>query len=177
MNIYTLAGMVTGVVISIIVVMILFRFMKKNKKAKFTYDERQVAQRGLAYKYAFFTLAGYNALYGIIDMALEKPWAEDLTGLMLGVCIAVAVHVGYSIWHECYFSMNEEPGKVIVMFAVIVAINGYIAYGQMRDGELIQNGMLTNNCANLVVAVLLLFIMAVLAIKWQVKKHEADEEE
>lgn len=177
MNIWTIAGMITGIIISIAVVAVLFRFVKKDKKQKFNYDERQIAQRGQAYKYAFFTLVGYNALYGIIDMILEKPWAEDLTGLMIGVCLAVVVHVAYSIWHECYFSMNEEPSKVIGMFAILVLCNGYIAYGQARDGELIQNGMLTNSCANLVVAVALCIIMIVLAAKWQAKKREESEEE
>ena len=177
MNFWESAGFVTGLIVSVIIIAILFRFIKKDKKQKFTYDERQIAQRGKAYKYAFFTLAGYNALYGIVDMMFEKPWAEDLTGLMIGVCLAVAVHVGYSIWHECYFSMNEEPNKVIAMFAIIVLCNAYIVHGQMRDGELIENGMLTNNCANLVVSVLLVYIIIILAAKWQIKKHEIDEEE
>ena len=123
MNGYMLAGTITGVILGLIIAAILLRFAKKDKKEKFTYDERQKAARGEAYKFAFFTLVIYNAAYGIIDMALEIKWTETLTGLMIGVCIAILVHVVYSIWHECYFSLNEEPKKVLLLFGIISVVN------------------------------------------------------
>ncbi len=60
MNGYMLAGTITGVILGLIIAAILLRFAKKDKKGKFTYDERQKAARGEAYKYAFFTLVVYN---------------------------------------------------------------------------------------------------------------------
>ena len=119
----------------------------------------------------------YNAAYGIIDMALEIKWTETLTGLMIGVCIAILVHVVYSIWHECYFSLNEEPKKVLLLFGIISVVNVLIAINQGIHGELIENGMLTNSCANLVVAVMFGIIMIALAIKTVLKKAEVEEED
>lgn len=177
MNGYMLAGTITGVILGLIIAAILLRFAKKDKKEKFTYDERQKAARGEAYKFAFFTLVIYNAAYGIIDMALELKWAETLTGLMIGVCIAILVHVVYSIWHECYFSLNEEPKKVLLLFGIISVVNVLIAINQGIHGELIENGMLTNSCANLVVAVMFGIIMIALAIKTALKKAEVEEED
>ena len=177
MNGYMMAGMIVGIAVAIIIVKGLLRFTKKNKKEKFTYDERQKAARGEAYKYAFFTLVIYNAAYGIFDMATGIKWTENLTGMMLGVCLAVLVHVVYSIWHECYFSMNEEPKKVLIIFGVICLVNVLIAVVQGLDGELIENGMLTNNLANLVVSVMFGVIMITLAAKWISKKNEIEEEE
>lgn len=177
MNIYMFAGAVTGLVVGLVIAAILLNLAKKNRKEKFTYDERQKAIRGEAYKIAFYVLVCYNAAYGLVDMVLEKPWAENLTGVMIGVCLAVTVHVVYSIWHECYFSMNEEPKRVLLLFGIISIINVVIAVGQGAHGKLIENGMLTNNCANLVVAIMFFCIMITLLVKWQVKKKEIDAEE
>lgn len=177
MNGYMLAGTITGVIIGLIIAAFLLRFTKKDKKEKFTYDERQKVARGEGYKYAFFVLIVYNAGYGILNMVLEHPWAEDLTGLMIGVCLAVLVHIIYSIWHECYFSMNEEPKRVLLLFGIISVVNIAIAINQGIHGELIENGMLTNNCANLVVAIMFGGIMIALAAKWFQKKNEVEEED
>ena len=177
MNGYLLAGTITGVVVGLVIAAVLMTFTKKNRKEKFTYDERQKIARGEGYKYAFFTLVIYNAVYGIIDMSLEKPWAESMTGVMIGICLAVLVHVVYCIWHECYFSMNEEPKRVLILFGIISVINVIIAVMQGRNGELIENGMLTNSCANLIVAIMFGVILIALAVKWSTKKAELEEED
>ena len=177
MNGYLLAGTITGVVVGLVIAAVLMTFTKKNRKEKFTYDERQKIARGEGYKYAFFTLVIYNAVYGIIDMSLEKPWAESMTGVMIGICLAVLVHVVYCIWHECYFSMNEEPKRVLIFFGIISVINVIIAVMQGRNGELIENGMLTNSCANLIVAIMFGVILIALAVKWSTKKAELEEED
>lgn len=176
MNGYMIAGFITGLVLAVILVKIAFRFIKKDKNEKFRYDERQKAVRGEAYKYAFFTLAVYNAVYGILDMILDKPWAETMTGVMIGVCLAVLVHISYSIWKGSYFSMNENPGRLIIFLVVIAVMNGAIGLKQGLEGELIESGMLTNNCANLVVAVMLVIVLAVMGFKAIAVKREAEEE-
>ena len=99
-----------------------------------------------------------------------------MTGVMLGICLAVLVHVVYCIWHECYFSMNEEPKRVLILFAIISVINVIITVRQGLAGELIENGMLTNQCANLMVAVMFGIIMVALAIKTLLKKREGEED-
>ncbi len=177
MNGYMLAGIITGVVLGLVVAAVLMRLTKKDKKEKFTYDERQKALRGVGYKYAFFTLVIYNVAYGILDMTLAVKWAETFTAMMIGVLLAVLVHVVYSIWHECYFSLNEEPKKVLILFGVIAVVNAIIAIMQGLNGELIVNGMLSNSCANLIVAIMFGAILIVLAAKSQQKKREAEEED
>ncbi len=177
MNGYMLAGIFTGVVLALVIAAVLMRFTKKDKKEKFTYDERQKAQRGVGYKYAFFTLIIYNVVYGILDMTLAVKWAETFTAMMIGVLLAVLVHVVYSIWNECYFSMNEEPKKVLILFGFISVVNIIIAVMQGVNGELIVNGMLSNSCANLLVAVMFGVILIALAAKSQQKKREVEEED
>lgn len=177
MNIYMAAGVVTGVVVGLIISAILLTMAKKNKKEKFTYDERQKIARGEAYKYAFYVLVIYNAVCGLLDMALEVRWAEEITVMLIGICLAVIVHVIYSIWHDCWFSMNEEPKRVLVIFGVVAVINVIVAVIQGLNGELIVNGMLSGYCANLVVAVMFFVILIALAIKACMKKKEFDAED
>lgn len=177
MDIYMMAGVVAGVIVGLVIAALILTMTKKNRKEKFTYDERQKAVRGEAYKFAFYVLICYNAAYGLVDMVLEKPWAENLAGMIIGICLAVLVHVVYSIWHECYFSMNEEPKRVLILFGIVSIINVIIAIGQGMRGELIEDGMLTNYCANLVVAIMFAVILVTLAVKWHQKKGEAEEED
>jgi undecaprenyl pyrophosphate phosphatase UppP len=92
---------------------------------------------------------------------------------MIGVCLAVVVHITYSIKHDCYFSMNEDPKRVKFFIAVLAVINGVIAVFQGLNGELIENGMLTNNCANLIVALVLAAVLVALITK----KYDDEEEE
>ena len=175
MNGYMIAGIITGMLVGFVLVAMGMKMTKKNKKEKFTYDERQAAARGVGYKYAFITLVIYNVVYGILDLVLAHPWAEDLTGLMIGVCLAVVVHISYSIRHDCYFSMNEDPKKVKALIAILTIINAAIAVIQGLNGELVQDGMLTNKCANLVVAIVLAAVLVALVINKQ--DEEIDEEE
>lgn len=176
MNGFMLAGVITGIVVGIVIAAIGMTFTKKNRKEKFTYDERQKVARGEGYKYAFYTLLIYNAGYACLDMALEGAWAEPMAAALIGIALAVLVHVIYCIWHECYFSMNEEPKRVLMFFGVISVINVIIAVMQGMDGELIENGMLTNQCANLIVAVMFGLIMIALAIKTALRNREEEED-
>lgn len=173
MNGYMIAGVITGLIVAFILVMVGMNFTKKNRKEKHTYDERQVAARGVGYKYAFITLIVYNVIYGLVDMMLPEPWAEDLTGLMIGVCLAAVVHIVYSIRHDCYISMNEDPKKYKIFIAVLAIINGVAAVFQGLNGELIEDGMLTNNCANLIVAL----VLAAVLVAMGTKKCDDEEED
>ena len=174
MNGFMLAGVITGIVVGLALAAVAMTWTKKNRGEKFTYDERQKVARGEGYKYAFYVLLIYLAGNACLEMALDKPWAEPMAAAMVGIAVAVLVHVIYCIWNECYFSMNEEPKKVLIFFGVISVINVIIAVMQGLEGELIENGTLTNQCANLVVAIMFGFIMIALAIKNATRKEEED---
>ena len=176
MNGFMLAGVITGVIAGLAIAAIAMVFTKKNRKEKFTYDERQKVARGEGYKYAFYVLLIYNVVYACLDMALYQSWAEPMAAAMIGIALSVLVHVIYCIWHECYFSMNEEPKRVLIFFAIISVINVIIAVRQGIAGELIENGILTNQCANLIVAIMFGIIMIALAVKTLLKKREVEED-
>ena len=177
MNGFMLAGVITGIVVGLVLVAVGLTFIKKDKKEKFVYDERQTAARGTAYKYAFFTLMIYNVILACVDIALDKPWAEPMAAEMIGICLALIVLVVYCIWHDCYFSMNEEPKKVMIFFGIVFILNAIIGVVAGVNGHLIESGMLTNQSANLIVAVLFGAVFAALAIRTATNKDEGEEED
>ena len=174
MNGIMFAGIVTGIVVGVVLALIGAKYTKKNKTEKFTYDERQQAVRGDGYKYAFYTLMIYNVIYACLDIVLDKPWAEPLAGVMVGICLALVVMVIYCIWNDCFFSLNEEPKKVLIFFGVITVINAIIAVIHGINGKLIVDGILTNNSANLIVAVMFGVVMIALAVRNTAGKEEED---
>ena len=174
MNGIMFAGIVTGIVVGVVLALIGAKYTKKNKKEKFTYDERQKAVRGDGYKYAFYTLMIYNVIYACLDIALDRPWAETFAGMTAGICLALVVMVIYCIWHDCYFSLNEDPKKVLIFFGIIAVINAIIAVIHGINGKLIMDGMLTNNSVNLIVAVMFGVVMIALAVRRAAGKEEED---
>ena len=177
MNGFMLAGIIAGVVVGLVIAAIGMTFTKKNRKEKFVYDERQTAARGTAYKYAFFTLMIYNVIFACVDIALEKPWAEPMAAEMIGICLALIVLVVYCIWHDCYFSMNEEPKKVLIFFGIVFVLNAIIGVIAGVNGYLIEGGMLTNQSANVIAAIMFGAVFAALAIRTATNKDDGEEED
>lgn len=168
------AGVVCGIIVGIILVVILLKITKTNGKIKCEFDERQEMIRGRGFKYGFYTLLIYDAVYGVVDLTVEKPYADNLLMLVIGIAISVVVYAGYAIWHESYFALNESPRKFLIAFAAVAVINLAIAGINAKRGILIQEGQLTWYGTNLVAGIMFLAIMLVLGVKLLVVKKEAD---
>lgn len=168
------AGVVCGIIVGIILVVILLKITKTNGKIKCEFDERQEMIRGRGFKYGFYTLLIYDAVYGVVDLTVEKPYADNLLMLVIGIAISVVVYAGYAIWHESYFALNESPRKFLIAFAAVAVINLAIAGINAKRGILIQEGQLTWYGTNLVAGIMFLVIMLVLGVKLLVVKKEAD---
>lgn len=140
-------------------------FTNKDRKLKCRYDERQKLVQGRAYKYAFFTLIFYYVFHTLSNVFFEKKWADDIFAMVLGICIAVGVNSFYCIWHEGYISLNENPKRVKIVFALLAIANFFMGATGWKKGLLVKDGMLTGYCSNIACASLLLFILAVLAAK------------
>lgn len=165
MNTTMLAGIICGFIVGIILVAMILRYTKTNGKVKCEYDERQEIIRGKGFKYAFFTLLIFNALYGMIDLTLERPVADNIVVLMTGIILSVLVYAGYAIWHECYFALNENPVKVLVSFGIISAVNFVLTGIYASEGWLVYDGKLTFYCTNFLAGMMFVVICAMLGLK------------
>lgn len=174
MNGTILVGVGLGVLAGLIFVAVILVMTKKDGSIKCKYDERQDCVRGKGFKFSFFTLMIYDAAYGLMGVAAEKPIMDEFTAMMLGICIAVAVYAIYCIWNEAYFSLNESPKRVLLAFAVIAAVNLLLGITNLSHGELVTNGMLNFKSTNLMCGILFFAIFLTLLLKKRKNNMEAE---
>lgn len=167
-------GIGCGLVFGGILTAIILKLTKNDGSVKCKYDERQTLVRGRGFKYGFFTLMVYDLIYGFLDMALERRYADNFTALFMGVCLGVLVYVSYCIWNEGYFSMNENPRRVLAAFAIIAVINFSVSAYPLTHDELLTDGMLTYHCTNLVCGLLFVVIFLELLVKWLMGRKEEE---
>lgn len=167
-------GCVIGVIVGIILVAFILKITKNDGTIKCKYDERQQFIQGKGFKYAFFTLVVYNLFYALVDSFLQREYIENSCAMFLGVVLGVAVYAGYCIKHEGYFSLNENPKRVIIAFAVIGIVNILISVVHIMHGRLIQNGVLQFEAINLICGILFIVILIEIGIKRRFNRKEAD---
>lgn len=160
-----IAGMAAGLVAGLIVAAIILKVTKTNGRMKCEYDERQSVIRGKGYKYGFFAFMICNFLHGMSYAAKISLPLDTGAFSVLSIIIAMAVQITYCIWNDAYFSMNENKGRVLSVFALIGIVNLSIGIFGLHEGGAIENGVLNFRCANLFCGVLFLFIFCVLFLK------------
>lgn len=174
MSIEYIIGVALGIFIGLIFVAIFLKITKKDGKMKCKYDERQMLARGKGFKYGFFTLMLYDFIYGVLDIAIEKPFVDSLVAMTIGVVLSIAVYVVYCIWKDAYISLNENPGRVLFSFAMIAIANFLIGIGSLIHGDAIEDGVLNYRIVNLICAILFVVIFIAFLIKRMVSKAEAE---
>lgn len=160
-----LLGVGTGVLVGILVIIFMLKITKKDGKMKCEYDERQAVLRGNGYKYGFFTIAIFNIIYWLVSMCLPVLPVDVGTAMVLSALIGVGVQVTYCIWHDCYFSLNENRRRVMVAFVFIGAVNIVLGLNNLLSGQAIENGVMNYRCVNLFCGLLFVEIFAVLLLK------------
>lgn len=169
-----LAGVLAGVGTGIILVALLLKFVRTDKRTKSVYDERQLQTRGDGFKYGFFTNIVYNAVLVLLYIADVKiPVAEEVI-LMFGVLGSVLVYVIYCIRKEAYISLNESASRLMIVFAVLGAVELFFGIMSCFEGTMIENGVVTFHAISLFCGIFLLIIFGVLFV--HMKSRAAEEE-
>lgn len=166
------AGMAVGIIVGIIILFFLLKFINSDKKLATRYDEKQIVERGKGYKYGFYAVLIYEALMCLIDNG-----ALPLTGFMihfLAIIIGALVQVSYCIWHDAYMGLNNNGRRYAAVLVVIALFNFFIGFMAIRSGEMLVNGVLQAQFANLICGVICLLIGVELFLK---KTADAKEEE
>lgn len=169
-----LTGVIIGAIIGIILVILILKLTKTDGDIKCKYDERQELVRGKGFKYAFFTLLFYNFAAACLTVAFEEIPIDSSGFLMIGVIIQLLVYVTYAIWNEAYFSLNENPKKVMVALALIGLFNLFLGICQMAEGRFLENGVLTFRSMNFFIGIVMIIIFLVLAVKQICRRREED---
>lgn len=169
-----IVGLLSGVLAGTVIVMVLLRWTREDRGRKCRFDERQELVRGRGFRYGFFTVTLSNIILAELQTVGERPFMDAEAAAFLSMLLGVLVHIGYCIWHEGYFALNENPGRMMVVFALLAVFNFAIFMVQLSHGEIIKNGVMTASAVNLWCAVEFLIIFVILFAK---KLHDREEAE
>lgn len=156
-------GFALGILIVAVLFAIIFvlasRWTKTNYFGTCKYDERQELVRGKGFKYGFFAVLIYNALYGALDSVFaERLPVETMTAMFIGILVGVLVHVCYCIWNEGYIALNENPKRLKILFAFIALLNLIVFVMNVLHGEVVVDGIYQNSIINLGCTIMFLVI-------------------
>ena len=172
-NSYRTAGLAVGIAVGLILVVIILRFVNRNKKVATEYDERQKQIRGEGYKIAFYAVLIYEAvmcaLAPLYDILPVEPYMLHALAIFFGVIVQVC----YCIWKGAYVGQNTNLPRFIVIMTIISLFNLFIAFMAWRNGYLIIDGKMQAQGVNLVCGLM----FAVIGLVGLIRKLTDREEE
>ena len=136
------------------------------------YDERQELVRGRAYTYGFFAFGIYNGIMSILSMGGVPIPAEQGVLFFVGIVIAGAVMITYSILKDGYFALNENRKTLLIIFCIVAIINFAGGMNNLHLGMVMREGKLALGSMNFFCCGLFLYIFVLLAAKSMMDKRE-----
>lgn len=166
-NQFVFLGLCCGFMVGILLVALLF----KKKVLDMTFDERQERVRGMAYKYAFFTLMIAAWIYGAADLILGR-WCDVLAGIALCVGASITVFAAICIVKDAYLGLKERPRVVMTLLTLLAVFNLGIGGVYLASGELVEDGVLTFRAVNPVLGAVTLVILIVYLVNVTAERKE-----
>lgn len=174
-NMGKLFGAIVGFAVGIILVIIVAKFANKNKKVKTEYDERQKLLRGEGYKYGFYAVLAYAAVTSLLGIAnVSLPMEPSVYGFSY-VFVGVVVDVGYCIFHDCYWGLNNNRVKWLLVMLFAAIINIITTVGAILNGEFFNNGMISSPGINMFCSLLLIILAVCVLIKSIIENGEVHD--
>lgn len=156
---------ICAVALGILLAGLIVTISRNQNAAAFKYDERQIAEQGKSYKYAFFTLLACFAVMMIVSDTLSK-YAETSLQIFVVLLIGAGVMLTHSVMHDAYFRLDESKRFYVIFFVFMTLFNGGIGILHIFRGEVFDEGLLCFvGCANLLCAVLSLYLLILILIK------------
>jgi len=168
------SGAAVGIALGLLVGLGFVAYLFHKKILDMHFDERQERARGKAYQYGFFTLLACLFVYGASDLALKR-WCDTLTGVTICAAAGLGVFAVTCILKDAYLSLREKPRQVMVLFALIAAVN--LGFGAMyySSGDLVEDGVLTFRAVNPILGVEVLVILIVYAVNHLLRARREEE--
>ncbi|BBF44933.1 hypothetical protein lbkm_3673 [Lachnospiraceae bacterium KM106-2] len=155
--------------IALVVVFILawiIKYKVRGGKCEDEYDERQIAARGSAYKYGFFTAILYMYFSMVIKLWLGHPWCAESLEAVIGICLSVIVFITVCIWKDAYVSFRRSTKSQCILVAIVGGLNLFVGIRDMMHPEKVIDGDMLNGVSpNLLIGVMFCFVGAVTLIK------------
>ena len=175
-GIFKSSGIAIGIFVGLVICVILFRYMNKDKKILTKYDERQIVARGKAYMYGFWAIVIAATIVMLLDMA-GIVIASSLTKYFFILFVGMIAQITYSIWHDAYYGINTNRKRFAVICIVAAICNLLGAIGPMIGGEFIKDGVVSDSGTNLLCFILMVTVGVELFIKSRKENTENGSEE
>ena len=172
-------GVAVGVIVGVIIVALIFTYNKKKTGSVVSgdFDERQKLLRGKAFQASFFAMLIFSFLYWVlVTLVLRRPLMEDGLSALICALVGVGVFGIDCIIRDAFFTVQNKPKNYIILFTATTISQIPAAINNLRDGTVIQNGVLTFLAVPIVCGVLFLSILTAIICKvLAMRKEDAEE--
>ena len=174
MKLLASAGLAFGIMVGLIVCVIFYKLTNSDKKVKASYDERQEAVRGKAYRYAFYTAMGLEAVAICLEAGdFQFPLGAHLVHFFIMLASLLVLCV-YCIWNGAYWGLNNNRKANNIIIAIAVGLNVFPVAMAVQNGGFSTQGSDSIPVFNLMVLVWLALIGAAAAVKKVIDSKEED---
>lgn len=160
-----LIGIFTGGIVGLIIAIILYLSSTIGESGPAEYDERQLISRGIAYKYAFYTMLVYYMLLFVCSTCEIVIPVESSILYLIGAVLGLEVMVTYCIWHDSYWALNQKRRGFMLIFMFVGVANTVTGVKRFSRGTLFADGILTGEAAPLIMGITFLWIGVVFGVK------------
>lgn len=136
------AGVLVGIGSAAVVIAVMAAVRKTQGRPKPEYDERQMAARGVAYRWAFLTLMLSLAVNTGVE-AIWGPWAKPGVSAWMMIFLSVGVFVVVCVRRDAYFAMAQDPKASLWLFGAVVVLQIPNIIITLRSGGFVEDGLLT----------------------------------
>lgn len=167
------AGVLVGIGSAAVVIAVMAAVRKKQGRPKPEYDERQMAARGVAYRWAFLTLMLSLAVNTGVE-AIWGPWAKPGVSAWMLIFLSVGVFVVVCVRRDAYFAVAQNPRTYLWLFGAVVVLQIPNIIITLRSGGFVEDGLLTWDALSPASGALFL-VLTVCAIIRLRRQREDDE--
>lgn len=168
-------GMLVGIAVAIGIFAVIAAFNKKRGKQG-EFDERQELVRGKAYQHAFFAVMLFSAMYGLAVVILERPLMVDGLSALIAIFVGVVVFAVESIARDAFFTAKNRPKSYIILYIAVIFSQIVNIIGNLKEGHLVENGVLTMRVLPIVCAAVFAVVLAAILVKTAREPKEDDDE-
>ena len=167
------AGVLVGIGSAAVVIAVMAAVRKKQGRPKPEYDERQMAARGVAYRWAFLTLMLSLAVNTGVE-AIWCPWAKPGVSAWMLIFLSIGVFIVACVRKDAYFAVAQDPKVSLWLFGAVVVLQIPNIIITLRSGGFVEDGLLTWDALSPASGALFL-VLTVCAIVRLRRQREDDE--
>ena len=169
------AGFAVGLLVVMLLCIALKRRALRSGKTPGEYDERQLAQRGIAFQRAYVTLLVLLLGNGILTGVLDRPWAQPGVEAFVLAMVSLVVFVVECIRRDAYFTVSQTPKRYFWIVGAVVACQIPATVLHAVEGTFVEDGLLTVDAMAPVVMVMFAAVLVALLVKQRSDKAEDEE--